>query len=49
MSLAHAALEWQARSWGGEAQILMAACPLEGLVRSVAFLEESNAVSSYGG
>ena len=28
----NAAPEWQARSWGGEAQSLMAAWPLEGLV-----------------
>jgi hypothetical protein len=32
----NAATEWQAMSWGWRRREIMVACPLEGLVRSVA-------------
>jgi hypothetical protein len=39
----NAALEWQARGLGRRSRGLVVACPLEGLVRSVAFPQETTA------
>ena len=39
----NAVLEWQARGLGRRSQGLVVACPLEGLVRSVAFPQETSA------
>jgi hypothetical protein len=40
--LANAAPEWQAEGWGGVAEDLAAACPLEGLVRPDGAVSESS-------
>ena len=43
-SQANAALEWQARSWGWRSWELVAACPLEGLVRRFRFPQTRSAI-----
>jgi hypothetical protein len=43
----NAALEWQARSLGCSSGEMMAACPLEGLVRSVVLPKEKPAFLSF--
>ena len=41
--MANAALEWQVRSLGWRSRVIVAAWPLEGLVRSVASTQETTA------